>query len=101
MPLMLRIFNDKVVTALHIHAAKPSNYEVIINGTRLFIETVLTLWTMLNVKHPLKGRNLRDANADPIRAIDDHQLKFFESAVLWLDVWEAMCDKKRSLLFCS
>jgi len=60
-PLMLRIFNDKVVTALHVHATKPGNNEVIINGTRLFIETVLTLWTMLNVKQPLKGRNIRDS----------------------------------------
>jgi len=93
---MLRIFNDKVVTALHIFATQPGNNESMINGTRVFIETILTLWKMLNVKHPLKGRNLRDSNCDPIRAANDYQIMFFERVVVMLDVWEAMCDKDRS-----
>lgn len=95
-PLMLRIFNDKVVTALHYVATKSDNDLSVINGTRNFIEMVLTLWKMLNVKHPFKGRNLRDENCNPIRSAGDYQRVYFQRAVVCLDVWEAMCDKSRS-----
>jgi len=51
---------------------------------------------MLNVKHPFKGRNLRDENCDPIRSVGDYQLVYVQRAVVCLDVWETMCDKSRS-----
>jgi len=59
-PLMLRIFNDKVVTALHYVAIKSNNDSSVINGARVFIEMVWTLWKTLNVKNLLKGNNLRE-----------------------------------------
>ncbi len=96
-PLMLRVFNDKVVTALHMFAATKSDYDAsLINGTRVFIEMMLRVWKMLNVKHPLKGRNLRDEDCDPIRSVSDTHLLFFKHVVDCLDVWEAMCDKTRT-----
>ncbi len=90
-PLMLRIFNDKVVTALHYVATKSQNdlTVTVINDTRIFIEMISTLWKMLNVKHPLKGRNLRDENCDPIRSVGDYQLDYFQRVGVCLDVWEA------------
>ena len=51
---------------------------------------------MLNVKHSLEGRNLRDKNCDPIRSVVDHQLDYFRRVIVCLDVWEAMSDKNRS-----
>jgi hypothetical protein len=66
-PLTLRIFNDKVVCFIHV-AAKHETGAALIDGARVFITMILALWKMLKVKHPLKGRNLRD----PIRSVADH-----------------------------
>ena len=95
-PLMLRVFNDKTTCALSVFATRPGCCSEAINDTKVFIEIIVKLWKMLNVKHPLKGRNLRDENCDPIRSVDDHQVKYFDSVVLWLDVWEAMIGSTRT-----
>ena len=94
---MLRIFNEKVVTALMIFSSQqPTNSSAVINDTRSFIEIILKLWKILNVKHPLKGRNLRDRDCDPIRSVNDERLLFLHRFVEWLDIWEAMGDKHRA-----
>ena len=70
---MLRVFNDQVVSALFMFAAKHEVDAVLIDGTWVFINTILILLRMLNVKHLLKGRNLHDENCDPISSLSDHQ----------------------------
>ena len=95
-PLMLRIFNDKVVTALSIYATTNSNKSEPITDTRIFIHMMLKLWKMLNVKHPLKGRNQRDIDSDPVRSTQDHQVNYLNQTVLWLKAWESMCVKNRA-----
>jgi hypothetical protein len=95
-PLMLRIFNDKIVSVLSVVSQRPNHNSSAINDTRIFIDTILRLWKILNVKHALKGRNQRDVNSDPIRSVNDPHLDFLSKVVLWLDVWEAMADKNRA-----
>jgi hypothetical protein len=87
--LALCVFNDKTVTALDRFGDKEKNCDAqqVIYDTRDFIDIILKLWKLLNVKHPLKGRNLRDIDCDPIRSVDDHQLLYFDVIVMWLDRW--------------
>lgn len=88
--LMLSIFNEKVVAALGMFGDKEKNdvSKAVIFDTKRFIEIIFKLWKMLNVKHPFKGRNTRDASSDPIRHVDDQQLMYFDRIVKWLDRWD-------------
>jgi hypothetical protein len=65
--LMLSVFNEKVVTALAMFGDKEKNCDSkqVITDTKTFIEIISKLWKMLNVKHPFKGRNTRDASSVP------------------------------------
>ena len=97
--LMLRIFNDKVVSALNIIGDKETNFESksVIMDTKNFISIIYKLWKMLNVKHPFKGRNTRDICSDPVRSIDSEQLLYFSKIGDWLDRWEK-CGLKTGCL---
>ena len=97
--LMLRIFNDKVVSAFNIIGDKETNFESksVIMDTKNFISIIYKLWKMLNVKHPFKGRNTRDICSDPVRSIDSEQLLYFSKIGDWLDRWEK-CGLKTGCL---
>src|SRR6218665_1349082 len=90
-PLMLCIFNEKVVAALTLLSQQqnPKFDKASVDDTLVFIDIIVSLWKMLNVKHPFKDRNLQDQKCDPVRKVDDHQLLYFDSVVQWLQRWEA------------
>jgi hypothetical protein len=90
-PLMLCVFNEKVVAALKIFSQQqhPNCDIATVDDTVVFVDMIVSLWKMLNVKHPLKCRNLRDQKCDPVRKVDDHQLLYFDNVVQWLQNWEA------------
>jgi len=86
-PLMLRIFNDKVVTGLEYFADSCACPNDFVLDAKQFVQIFVGLWKMLNVKQPMKGRNLRDSFCDPIRTVD--QLGYLEHVYQWLCQWEA------------
>ena len=67
--LVLNVFNDKTVAAL-----KQSKF----NDTALFIEKIMRMWHILNVKSPCEGRNLEDPGTYHINSPDDERLNFLE-----------------------
>lgn len=88
--LAVKLFNEKNVAALK--TLQDTN----VNGTLQFLELISNWWTCVNVKHPLKGKHLRDKLADPIRKIDSNSVKFLESFLKWLEEWENIgADTKR------
>ena len=60
--LVLNVFNEKTAAAL-----KQSKF----NDTALFIEKIMRMWHILNVKSPCEGRNLEDPGRYPINSPDD------------------------------
>ena len=96
---MLRIFNEKVVSALNIIGNKETNSESksVIMDTKNFISIINKLWKILNEKHPFKGRNTRDICSDPVRSIDSEQLLYFSKVGAWLHRLEK-CGLKTSCL---
>ena len=56
--LALKIFNDKTVTALKFFPTLSDT----VSGTEKFIKVILKLYKIVSVKHPMKGRNLRDSD---------------------------------------
>jgi len=57
-PLMLCIFNEKVISGLNYFADICSRPKDFVTDTKQILEVFVALWKMLNVKHPMKGRNL-------------------------------------------
>ena len=54
--MALKIFDDKNVSAL---AEFGKRFQCDVSGTQNFILTIVQLWKILNVKHPLKSTALR------------------------------------------
>ena len=65
--LALNIFNEKTVGAL-----KLKGY----NDTAFFIEKILKMWNIINVKGPDEGRRLNNSDKYPIETCDDDRLKY-------------------------
>ncbi len=66
------------------------------NGGRLawyatadFVEFILNLWQIMNVKTPHLGQKKLDDYRDPIRSPMDWQLGFLEDFVSFLGLWQA------------
>lgn len=89
--LVLKVFNEKTIAALSFFPALSDS----VDGTKSFLDIILKLWKLFNVKDPHKGRHLRDRDSDPFRSVNDERLKFMEGIVLWLNNWEAMKCKGR------
>lgn len=56
--------------------------------TKHFLEIILTFWKVVNVKHALKGKHLRDSYQDPIRDINSVSMQFLLRLKLWLEEWD-------------
>ena len=85
--LALKIFDDKNVSAL---AEFGKRFQCNVSGTQNFILTIVQLWKILNVKHPLKGRHLNDEFCEPIRSLHDGKLHWLSMFYDWLCAWEKL-----------
>ena len=65
--LALRVFNEKTVAALRLKGKE---------GTARFIELVLRMWKMLNVKSNEVGQRLNDPDRFPFSTPDDIRFTF-------------------------
>ena len=65
--LILNVFHEKTVTALK----QKKLYD-----TAIFIEKVMKIWNILNVKSPWDGKNLNDPDRFPIKDPNDERLDF-------------------------
>ena len=83
--LALKIFDATNSVALQCVA--PSQTEKFINwkATAEFINIIATWFTIVNVKHPYKGRNTRNPNAEPIISDSDKNLQWLDNMVSWLN----------------
>jgi len=85
--LALKIFDEKNVAALTEFGKR---FVCDISGTQNFILTIVQLWKILNVKHPLKGRHLNDELCEPIRSLHDGKLNWLSMFHDWLCAWEQL-----------
>ena len=91
--LVLKLFNEKVVTAIGHYGSEKS---VDCSGTQIFISLILKLWKILNVKSTSKGIHKRDEAAKPIISMDDDRVKYIISFIHWLNKWESLNQKPRA-----
>lgn len=84
--LALKIFNEKTAAALQYF---PEMTDTVI-GTRKFIELIMQLWKILNIKSQSKGKHLRDAMCDPFRSTSDSRFEVLKKTVAWLEHWDTM-----------
>ena len=90
--LALRIFNEPNVAALKClgpDCEKLSYW----NGTSLFIDIILKLWNMLNVKSESKGWSKRLEDAFPLYNITDKRLEWMSEFALWIKRGKGYNDK--------
>ncbi len=71
--LVLKVFVEKTVAAVN-HYGLQNHVDV--SGTSKFINIILRLWKVLNVKSTDKGRRKRDNDLDPIRSIADENVQY-------------------------
>ena len=65
--LVLNVFDDKVATRL---------IQLNHNQTAIFLQRVIRMWKILNVKSHDKGRNLQDIDQRPIFNKEDARLEY-------------------------
>ena len=84
--LVLRIFNDTNIAALK--SLGPNN-TCLVNwsGTADFIEIILKLWNIFNVKSASKGWRKLQGDSFPFNSCTDERLKWLTQFVTWLDKW--------------
>lgn len=91
--LCIQLFDEKTITALEVTGHKEDNI-----GTIQFLKIILRWWCCVNVKSKLKGHVKRDSYQNPVYSINDHNIKFLETLVDWLDKWDKLevpgCDNK-------
>lgn len=85
--LALRIFNESNVAAL-----KCLDQDCNWNGTALFIDIILKLWNILNVKSVSKGWSKRLEDAFPFYKSNDKRLEWMSHFILWLKRWKEFND---------
>lgn len=90
--LMLKVFDCRNITALD-HYEK--SWQTDTTGTREFLKIIISLWNIVNVKHPLKHIRLRNEDCRCIRSVDDENIHFIRSVIRWLQAWQAMQVKVR------
>lgn len=76
----LRVFCESTYHALRFYSIKGWR------DTSEFIEFIVRLWKILNVKSPSKGTHARDEDQSPI-VIDDHRIDFLTESADWISSW--------------
>jgi len=87
--LVLKLFNEKTIVGL-AHYGSKSNLDV--SGTTKFLNIILRLWNILNVKSTDKGQRKRDSTMDPIRSVNDENVFFAVGACLAREVVVAAAE---------
>lgn len=90
--LVLQMFDEKVSVALN-HIGQHSGRDV--SGTQAFIDLIIKLWEILNVKSTSKGFRKRDVDSNPIYKVDDKRISFLNDVHNWLCKWENFSQKAR------
>ena len=84
------IFNEKSCHALRHYATPCNKY----NDTAEFIDKVLSMWKILNVRSPNIGKAKRDKFRDPITSSDDWKLGFLEEMQSFFMKWRDTCTSQ-------
>ena len=90
--LALKVFDEKSVVALGEYGSQTGTD---VSGTQTFVNIVLTLWKILNVKTTNKGFRKRDDDCHPIKDVNDDRLQYLEDVYKWLCGWENLNQKSR------
>ncbi|PSN30096.1 hypothetical protein C0J52_26283 [Blattella germanica] len=56
-------------------------------GTKEWLQIMRNWWLIVNVKHPEKGKRLREEFAKPIRCMDQENVKYLQIFCNWLKNW--------------
>ena len=83
--LMLKIFDQRNAVALD-HFEK--TWKIDTAGTREFVNTVVRLWNIVNVKHPYKHLRLRNEDCKPVTSTSDDSIQFIRTVLQWLQCWQ-------------
>lgn len=86
MKLSLSIFSESTVAALRYYSENEQKPWL---ETAEFLETILKLWNVLNVKSPDKGHHKRNITMDPVKGISDWKLKYLREMSMWLKSWKS------------
>lgn len=74
--LTVQVFDEKTIAAVEDQ------------GTKEFLSIIHRWWTIVNVKHPKKGKHLREIYADPVRSMNQININFLKLFRDWLQSWE-------------
>jgi hypothetical protein len=93
MKMMLKVFDEKTVAGVNHYGFKNKTD---VSGTSKFINIILRLWKVLNVKSTDKGRRRkRDNDMGPIRNMLDENVQYLRDVHSWLVAWEGPKQKSR------
>lgn len=85
----LNLFHESNLVALQIHSVKFGKDFI---KTKSFISHILTWWNVVNCKHPLKGKHLRNTACDPITSKNHQNLFFLQNFLTWLRNWQKLSE---------
>ena len=80
------MFNEKTVAAL-----KQNNFD----ETAIFVEHVIKMWNILNVRSRYTGERLKDTNREPINSIEDPKLDFLLKMATSLKLMDTSKHRQR------
>ena len=86
--LALQIFNNFTVEAVMIlgENLNISHYA----NTSVFIKIIVTCWQIVNVKTPLKGKQLKNSFEEPLTKDDSDARNFLEYFANWVENWKSI-----------
>jgi hypothetical protein len=90
--LALKVFDEKTVVALGEYGTLS---KCDFSGTQTFVNIILKLWKILNVKSTDKGFRKRDDDCRPISDVNDERLSYLRDVYLWLCAWENLNQRPK------
>lgn len=82
--LVVPLFEDKTITAM----------STLMDGeakdTAEWLQIIRNWWLVVNVKHPNKGICLREKLAEPVRSMEQENLKYLVMFCDWLQKWNSI-----------
>ena len=80
------IFHESTLNALNYFCINENKQW---NGTAKFIDIVLKMWKIVNVKTPSIGHHKKDAFREPILRCDDFKLQYLEKFAHFIQTWSS------------
>ena len=87
--LSMAVFSESTLNALKFYAIHEKKQW---NQTADFIELIIKMWSVLNVKSTSKGKRKRNDNQDPVRSSLDWKLTFLREFADLLSFWMSNSD---------